>query len=75
MYLKGVPFFNGRCTQISTFPVKNGIQNREGLDRGEEPPQYKTFIGTQPQRSKAGVKHDKNRENFLLFTKPSSQTS
>ena len=50
MYLKGVPFFNGRCTQISTFPVKNGIQNRERLDRGEEPPQYKTFIGTQPLR-------------------------
>ena len=23
MYLKGVPFFNGRCTQISTFPVKS----------------------------------------------------
>ena len=45
MYLKGVPFFNGRCTQISTFPVKTGIQNRERLDRGEEPPQYKTFIG------------------------------
>ena len=45
MYLKGVPFFNGRCTQISTFPVKNGIQNREGLDRGKQPPQCKTFIG------------------------------
>ena len=23
MYLKGVPFFNGRCTQISIFPVKS----------------------------------------------------
>ena len=72
MYLKGVPFFNGRCTQISTFPVKNGIQNRERLDRGEEPPQYKTFHW---YAAPSGVKHDKNRGNFLLFTKPSSQNS
>ena len=67
MYLKGEPFFNGRCTQIRTFPVKNGIQKREGLNQGAEPPRIKLWYVAPP-----GVKHDKNRGNFLLFTKPSS---
>lgn len=70
MYLKGVPFFNGRLTQISTFSVKNGIQKDEGLNRGAEALRIKLWYV-----APLGVKHDKNRGNFLLFTKPSSQNS
>ena len=46
------------------------FKGREGLDRRAEPPRIKLWYV-----APLGVKHDKNRGNFFLFTKRSSQNS